>query len=215
MSHNLTTVAGGAPSVGGDIDLGLADLGASAPVSGDTLLGTDSGGVEFGALPAPVFGGAHFFAASTVAGFSGTPPTYTSQYIDNRTTSLDTLNSNGVNRTNVGGENVSYGNGSSDLHAQLIFTTGTYFLEHHPYPNFSSSAGVSELQWVRGNAGTANVKGNLAYCASDSPGRIFAGVAVTSGTGQRVWPKMISGANRYLGAGTAVRAQSMTAIKVG
>jgi hypothetical protein len=214
MSHNKLSVSGVEPNGTGEITLNITDLTTDTPSTNETLVGTAGGDIEFGALSTDYAISAYFFANDTVTqgGQSVTANGYVTQFIDNRFNE-DSRISSGIGRTAQGCDGVNYGGGSSRLHSQLLLNAGTYLLEYNPHPTWSSS-GTSEIQWRTGNGGsTAVVRGNLSYCASNSPSRTFLAIATSTAANSRVCPRVMTNSNQTIGAGV-LRGQSMVSIRI-
>ena len=214
MSHNKLSVSGVEPNRTGEITLNITDLTTDTPTTNETLVGTAGGDIEFGTLSTDYAISAYFYAndTSTQGGQSVTANGYTTQFIDNRFNENSQVSS-GIGRIAQGCEGVTYGGNSSRLHAQLLLNAGTYLLEYNPHPTWSSS-GNSEIQWRTGNGGsTAVVRGNLSYCASNSPSRTFLAIATSTAANSRVCPKVMTNSNQTIGAGV-LRGQSMVSIRI-
>lgn len=201
-------------SSSGDITLNVADVVNDTPSVNETIVGNASNGYEFGAPisnPNPLT--EYFYCVNTTGGSSQTVTGYGfyTQYIDNRS-STDYEIKSGIDRTSLGGEGVNYGGGSSRIHAQLLVDEGNYFFEYYPCPYWTTN-GHSEIQFQQGNSGTADVKGNIAYCYRNVPSRNFYARVISTGTNQRVWPRIISNTNQRIGANYAT-SQAMIAYKI-
>lgn len=214
MSHNKLTVNNKATDSSGDVVLNVAEVVNDTPANNEAIIGNASGGYEYGA---PIAGlnplTEYFFVTNTNTGSTQTVTGYGyyTQYVDNRNSSVTLVNS-GIDRTAQGGEGVNYASGSARMHAQLLVDEGTYFVEHYPCPYWTSN-GHSEMQWQRGNVGTADVKSSISYCYRNQPSRAFYARVKSTGTNQRVWPRIISNTNQRIG-GNYIHSQTMIAYKI-
>jgi hypothetical protein len=214
MSHNKISVSGVDPNSSGEIALNITDLTTDTPVTNDTLVGTAGGDIEFGTLSTDYAISQYFYVndTSTQAGQRVTANGYVTQFLDNRFAEETEINS-GIDSIARGCDGVNYGGGSSRLHSQLLLDAGTYFLEFNVHPAWSSS-GTSQIQWRAGNnSSTAVVRGNLSYCASNSPSRNFLAIATSTATDSRVCPEIQANTNQTIGAGVP-RGQSMFSIRI-
>jgi len=215
MSHNKLTVNNKATDSSGDVILNVAEVVNDTPANNEAIIGNASGGYEFGA---PIAGlnplTEYFFVTNTNTGSSQTVTDYGyyTQYVDNRNSSVTLVNS-GIDRTAQGGEGVNYASGNARMHAQLLVDEGTYFVEHYPCPYWTSTSGDSEMQWQQGNVGTADVKSSISYCSKNQPSRPFYARVKSTGTNQRVWPRIISNTNQRIG-GNYIHSQTMIAYKI-
>ena len=215
MSHNKITINSKGSDSSGLLALGLEDVVGDTALSGETVRGTAAAGYEFGSAAGfnPV--SEYFYATNTNAGGSQgvTSYGYITQYIDNRTNPNTNVES-AIESSGQGGDGVNYGGATSRMHSQIIVDTGTYFVEYYPCPRWTSSGGFSELQYVQGNSGSADVKGNKAYCYDDSPSRNFYARVISTSDNNYVWPKIISNSNQRIGAAVSSPCQSMIAYKI-
>ena len=215
MSHNKITVNSQDPTSAGDVTMSVSNVVGDTPSTGETIVGNASNQYEFGASPTPPDPLLeYFFVCNTNLGGSQgvTAYGYITQYVDNRSGTLYNVES-GIQSTSQGGEGVNYGGGGSRIHGQIIVDQGHYFCEYYSTPKWTSSAGNSVFQYVQGNAGTAEVIGNKAYCYNNSPSRNFYAVVKSTGTNQRVWPKILSNSTQTIGASYGT-SQSMIAYKI-
>lgn len=215
MSHNKLTVNTKAVDSNGDITLNVADVVNDTPAVNETIVGNASNDYEFGApiaSPSPL--SEYFFVTNTNTGSSQdvTGYGYYTQYVDNRNSSVTLINS-GIDRTAQGGEGVNYASGNARMHAQLLVDDGTYFVEHYPCPYFPTSSGSNQMQWQKGNVGTADVKSSISPCYKNVPSRNFYARVKSTGTNQRIWPRIISNSNQRIG-GNYVHSQTMIAYKI-
>ena len=214
MSHNKLTVNNQAADSNSNITLNVAEVVNDTPANNEAIVGNASNEYEFGT---PIAGlnplTEYLFVCNTNTGSSQTVTGYgyITQYVDNRSGTVYLIKS-GIDRTAQGGEGVNYGGGGTRVHGQLLVDQGTYFAEYYPCPYWTTN-GYSEIQYQQGNSGTADVKGNIAYCYRNVPSRNFYARVISTGTNQRVWPKIINNTNQRIGA-TYSTSQAMIAYKI-
>ena len=183
MSHNNIKVNNQNPDSTGNVSLNVAQVVNDTPAVNEAIVGNASNEYEFGA---PIAGlnplTEYFFVCNTNLGSSQTVTGYgyITQYVDNRS-GVDYEINSGILSTPRGGDGVNYAGGNNRVHAQLLVDEGTYFVEYYPCPYWTTN-GYSELQWQQGDSGTADVKGNLAYCYRNKPSTNFYARVKSTGT---------------------------------
>lgn len=216
MSHNKITVNNQNINSNSNIGLNVENILGSTPLNNQTIKGNASNEYEFGTSPTSLNPLTEYFFACNDTNYNNsqnvTSYGYITQFIDNRSGTNFNVES-GIQSTSLGGDNVNYGGGSSEIHSQLLIDEGNYFCEYYPSPNWTTSSGHSVLQFVQGNSGSADVKGNRSYCYTSSPSRNFYARVKSSGANQRVWPKIIENSNQRIGA-EYQHSQSMIAYKI-